>query len=118
MGRILWPPLKQSDKNIVYLEDILTKSLIHVSPRAEFVYDLHRRLLENFPQKIYNRFPQWGIAAIASLISGTMLLVMGIRSAIMILSLLGVLSHYHQRRKTEQTSKITIARYELNRDPN
>ena len=107
MRRLFKQPVREDDIYINKLEQYFGDSLIQVAPRTEFINDLKRRLATNYPQDIETGVNRWGLFAIAGLVSGVMLLVMGIRSVIMILSVLGIMSNYRQTIEPKQSAELS-----------
>jgi hypothetical protein len=107
MRKFFNQPTIDNDKVINKLELLFTKSFVQVTPRTEFVHELKKRLATYQLPETRQDYLHWSVFAAASLISGIMLLVMGIRSVIMVLSTLGIISHYRQTLQQKRTSELT-----------
>jgi len=88
------------------IEERLSATLRPVELRPQFVGDLRSQLLSQF-DAVRKEFPenttQLLLVSIASLLSGIMLLVLGIRSVILLLSGLGLL-HQLKRQAARKTA--------------
>jgi hypothetical protein len=107
MRRLFRRPVREEDLYTNKLEQFFGDSLIQMSPRTEFINDLKKRLVTNYPQDIETEVNRWGLFAVASLVSGIMLLVMGIRAVIMILSILGITGHYRQTINQKRSAELS-----------
>jgi hypothetical protein len=107
MRRLFRKPVQEDDLYINTIEQFFGDSFKQITPRTEFIKDLKKRLVANYPQEVESDVNRWGLFAIASLVSGIMLLVMGIRSVIMILSMLGIMNNYRQTVNQKQSTKLS-----------
>jgi len=96
---------QKSNQSMSEFEDLLGMSLIPVVPDPAFINNLQNQLLSqirSLPAKSKPSTDQIVLFAAAGLLSGTMFLLLGIRSIIMILSALGLLSQYKKSIEKER----------------
>jgi hypothetical protein len=88
-----------STKIILDLEKKLETVLKPVTPRTEFVYELKQNLYNPDYKRKYLESAEWMLLIAASFFSIFILLFIGIRSVVMLISALGIIRQY-ARNKT------------------
>jgi len=108
MRNFLWGR-KRKEHEIVELEGHLQGFLKPVAPRPEFVRDLRRQLVSQFgslePEpKIGTR--QVLLVTAAGFLTGTLILALGIRTVLALLSALGVIHQFKRQLDEKRTSPL------------
>ncbi len=99
--------LIDEEKQITGMENRLQATLQPVSPRPEFVKDLKRRLLSPSPAdaSIANSKPRQNVFMIAAgLLSGTVLILLGVKAVIGLLASLGILQQVKRNIEQQECS--------------
>lgn len=103
---IQWESL-EGEPDFAQMEAFLVSTLVPVVPRAGFVRDLRRRLLNHAP--VYGTESHGlrnGILAIAGLATSVLILIAGVRATLTLLSSLGILHQVKDQVKQNQAAPL------------
>jgi hypothetical protein len=108
MKKLFWGR-KRKETDLSELEGRLSLALKPVMPRPEFVRDLRSQLLSQFnamepESKVNSR--QWLLVSAAGFLSGILILVLGIRTVVTLLSALGIIHQFKRQIDEKRTNPL------------
>jgi hypothetical protein len=106
MDIIISDQIKPINDSLSEMERILRKNLNPIAPRGKYIHILRQRLYNEFPKIREPHINQGALLAIGSILSGIILLILGIRTVITLISALGLLNQYRRHIEGRQVSKL------------
>jgi hypothetical protein len=112
MNKFLKVGVMDGSEGIKTLEEQLHTVLVPIEPRTEYVHELRRNLLKESELEFSEPKPALGqkvVLTVAGLLSGTLLLMLGVRGVIALLNSRGAIQQLKNGIQGEKTAPLNPA---------